>query len=57
MKESIFLRGVGSNTGLGLFLTKEILILTGMTIVENGERGVGARFEILIPEISFKEQK
>ncbi len=45
-KESIFSQGVGKNTGLGLFLCREILAITGLTIKENGTEGVGARFEI-----------
>jgi PAS domain S-box-containing protein len=49
-KERIFKSGFGKNAGLGLFLSKEILSLTGITITENGEPGVGARFEITVPE-------
>ncbi len=49
-KERIFERGFGSHTGLGLFLVKEILSITGITIRETGEPGEGARFEILVPE-------
>lgn len=48
-KENIFHRGVGKNTGLGLFLIREILAITGMTIKETGEPGKGARFEITVP--------
>ena len=36
-KELIFQRGYGKNTGLGLFLSREILSITGMTIRETGE--------------------
>ncbi|MDD1772949.1 MAG: PAS domain S-box protein [Methanomassiliicoccales archaeon] len=49
-KELIFERGYGKNTGLGLFLSREILGITGITIVENGVPGKGARFEMLVPE-------
>ena len=49
-KTKIFERGYGKNTGLGLFLVREILSITGMTIRENGVEGQGARFEILIPK-------
>ena len=45
-KEKIFERGFGKSTGLGLFLSREILTITGITILENGEPGKGARFEM-----------
>jgi|WetSurMetagenome_2_1015567.scaffolds.fasta_scaffold61187_2 signal transduction histidine kinase len=48
-KEMVFLKGKGKNTGLGLFLIREILALTGITIRENGISGKGARFEMLVP--------
>jgi PAS domain S-box-containing protein len=48
-KERIFEQGFGKNTGLGLFLVREILSLTGISIRECGEEGVGARFEITVP--------
>ena len=48
-KEIIFGKGYGRNTGHGLFLCREILGITGMTILENGEHGKGSRFEIYIP--------
>jgi PAS domain S-box-containing protein len=49
MKTEIFERGVGKVTGYGLFLVKEILDITGMSIRETGEEGKGARFEIETP--------
>lgn len=48
-KEKIFERGFGKNTGLGLFLIREILTITGMAICETGIPGKGARFEIFVP--------
>lgn len=48
-KGRIFERGVGKNTGMGLFLTREILRITSISIKENGIPGRGARFEMLIP--------
>ena len=48
-KERIFERGFGKNTGLGMFLVREILSLTGITIMETGVPGAGVRFEIMIP--------
>ncbi|HNS82871.1 MAG TPA: PAS domain S-box protein, partial [Methanolinea sp.] len=53
-KERIFDRGVGKNTGLGLFLAREILSLTGITIRETGYPGTGARFEITVPRGNFR---
>jgi len=49
-KEKVFERGFGKNTGLGLFLSREILGITGITITEAGEPGKGARFEIVVPK-------
>jgi len=49
-KKKIFERGYGKRAGLGLFLVREILSITGMTIHECGEEGEGARFEIQIPK-------
>jgi|WetSurMetagenome_2_1015567.scaffolds.fasta_scaffold00450_17 PAS domain S-box-containing protein len=53
-KREIFKRGVGKNTGMGLFLSAEILAITGITIVENGICGKGARFEIRIPNGTWR---
>jgi len=49
-KKHIFERGFGHHTGLGLFLSREILGITGITIAETGTFGTGARFEITVPE-------
>jgi len=56
-KREIFKRGVGKNTGMGLFLTAEILAITGITIEENGISGKGARFEIRIPNGTWRFPK
>ncbi|NYT05356.1 MAG: PAS domain-containing protein [Methanomicrobiales archaeon] len=53
-KETIFEKGVGRNTGLGLFLSREILGITGITIAETGTEGQGARFEILVAPGGFR---
>jgi PAS domain S-box-containing protein len=55
-KENIFLREFGKHTGFGLFLSREILGITGFSIRETGVHGKGARFEILIPDGSFREK-
>ena len=54
MKENIFHRGVGSNTGYGLFLAKEILEITGISISETGVEGEGAQFTMIVPEESWR---
>ena len=56
-KELIFKRGIGRNTGMGLFLTREILEITGISICETGVFGKGARFEISIPLGGYREPK
>lgn len=48
-KGKIFERGFGQNTGLGLYLVREILGITEIPIRETGEPGKGARFEISVP--------
>jgi len=48
-KEKAFEKGFGKNTGLGLFLIREILSITGISIIENGIPGEGVKFEITIP--------
>ncbi|QXO94600.1 PAS domain S-box protein [Methanospirillum purgamenti] len=53
-KNQIFERGFGKNTGHGLFLVREILSLTGITIQESGVPGKGARFEIIVPSGSYR---
>ena len=53
-KELIFERGFGKNTGYGLFLVREILSLTGITIEETGEEGKGAIFKITVPSGSYR---
>jgi PAS domain S-box-containing protein len=53
-KAQIFERGFGKNTGLGLFLVREILGLTGITIRETGTYGTGARFEMTVPAGAFR---
>ncbi|MDD1681823.1 MAG: PAS domain S-box protein [Methanoregula sp.] len=53
-KHMIFDRGYGKDTGLGLFLVREILSITGMSIRETGTPGKGTRFEILIPRGAYR---
>jgi two-component system sensor histidine kinase/response regulator len=54
-KERIFSYAHGTNTGMGLFLVREILAITGITIRETGIPGEGARFEMHLPPDGFRE--
>jgi signal transduction histidine kinase len=53
-KRRLFQKGFGKNTGLGLFLSQEILAITGLTIRETGEPGNGVRFVIAVPEGAYR---
>lgn len=53
-KEKIFQFGYGKGTGLGLFLIREILSSTGITIRESGEPGKGVLFVITVPAGSWR---
>ncbi|OPX64052.1 MULTISPECIES: CHASE4 domain-containing protein [unclassified Methanoregula] len=53
-KETIFEKGIGSGASGSLFLSREILSVTGMTIAETGVPGKGARFEIRVPKGSYR---
>ncbi|WP_292417575.1 PAS domain S-box protein [Methanoregula sp.] len=53
-KSRIFEQGGGRGSGLGLFLAREILSITGITIRETGEAGKGVRFELLVPKGAYR---
>jgi PAS domain S-box-containing protein len=53
-KKKLFRKGFGKHTGLGLFLSSEILAITGITICETGEPGKGARFEMTVPKEAWR---
>lgn len=53
-KDRIFERGYGKNTGFGLFLAREILAISGESIIEKGVSGKGALFEIKFLPGSFR---
>lgn len=53
-KEKIFERGFGKHTGFGLFLAREILEISGITITETGVPGKGARFELKVPNGAYR---
>jgi PAS domain S-box-containing protein len=52
-KNTLFKKG-SSSSGYGLFLSKEILAITGIGIRESGISGEGARFEIVFPNGQYK---
>ena len=56
-KERIFAHGYGKNTGIGLYLVRELLSITGISISETGKPGEGARFEIVVPQGIFRFQR
>jgi signal transduction histidine kinase len=53
-KEKIFERGYGKNIGYGLFMVREILAITDLTIRETGEPGKGAHYEIQVPKRYYR---
>jgi len=54
LKEKIFKQEYGRRKGLGLFLSREILSITGITIRETGEPEKGARFEMAVPKGAYR---
>jgi len=52
-KDQLFSRW-NKTYGCGLFLAREILTLTGVTVRETGIMGKGSRFEILIPPKGYR---
>jgi len=55
-KERIFSQEAGSQRGLGLFLIRRILSITGISIHETGIPGKGARFEMVVPVEKYRIQ-
>jgi PAS domain S-box-containing protein len=53
-KEAIFDLQTGDVSHAGLFIAREILSVTGMTLQETGEYGKGACFEINVPETMYR---
>jgi PAS domain S-box-containing protein len=54
LKDRIFERRYEEKQGMGLFLVREILSITGITIRENSEPGHGALFEIFVPKEAYR---
>ena len=53
-KEDIFNQKYFRHTGYGLFLSRTILGITGISITETGIPGKGARFEMLVPKGAYR---
>jgi len=53
-KSRIFERGFGKTGEQGLFLLREILSITGITIRESGTPGKGCRFELFVPNGMYR---
>jgi len=53
-KETLFELHSDGSGNRELFIVREILSLTGITLTENGEPGKGARFEMRVPETYFR---
>lgn len=49
IRKKLFISCLGSDHGLGLFLSREILSIAGIIIAEKGELGHGARFVMTVP--------
>jgi signal transduction histidine kinase len=53
-KKAIFMKGYGKKTKLGLYVSREILAMTGIRIDETGEEGKGAKFELTLPKEGYR---
>jgi PAS domain S-box-containing protein len=53
-KERIFNRQHYGSAGLAMFVSREILSITGISICETGTPGKGARFEIRVPKGAYR---
>jgi PAS domain S-box-containing protein len=56
-KEHFFERGYEDGHGHGLFFTREVLSITGITISETAPEGEGIRFEMLVPKGEYRFTK
>jgi K+-sensing histidine kinase KdpD len=54
VKEGMFKHDYHQISGYGLFLASEILGMTELSVVETGEPGSGARFEIRVPKGRYR---
>ncbi len=53
-KEQIFSRDLTQKSGMDLYLAREILEITGMSIAETGTAGQGTQFEITVQKGGFR---
>ena len=53
-KEKIFNRQFFQNTGLDMYLSRQILSITDISIQETGIYGTGSRFEIRVPKGAYR---
>jgi PAS domain S-box-containing protein len=56
-KKHIFSRGYGRDHGLGLYLSREILAITGIEIMERDHTGRGAQFILVAPPDAWRRTK
>ncbi len=55
-KELVFEHTRQGRISYGLFFSREVLAITGLSMRETGEPGKGVRFEILVPEGLFRQR-
>ncbi len=53
-KHQVFEYDSGGHKGIGLFICRQIVEVSGMSIEETGKEGQGARFEIHIPAAGYR---
>jgi PAS domain S-box-containing protein len=53
-KQTIFNYDAGGHSGIGLFVCRQIIAVTGMTLAETGTPGTGARFVIHVPQNAYR---
>jgi PAS domain S-box-containing protein len=53
-KQQVFAYDPGGHVGIGLFICRQIVEVSGMTLTETGKEGEGARFEIRVPHGNWR---
>lgn len=54
MKEKIFAYDAGRHAGIGLFICRQVAEVSGISLLETGTAGKGARFVIHVPQGSYR---